>query len=222
MVTAPSAAPTAAESKAALPDATRWVTAVVLTALATAGLRRGDAFTPTNLRQWVPGIKPAQIKQISETLRAHGFITSRMVVSGAATHAVFTVTAAGAEAIKGAALGAGIKSGPKGPHTADRAVGQGTFAARLWRLMRARQMLDTGTAAETLVDAGSDNTAVERAAKTAQRYLARWASTGAVKESAQRLANGRKRYVLITDTPHPPAWTPGARARAAQHKGSKA
>lgn len=197
----------------------RWVAAAVLRALAERGIAKGQQFTSNDLRAWVPGLKVrAKLKHANATLIASGFVNHNMHVVGATSMGRYTLTAAGLEAVKAAAAGQQLRSGPKGPHSVDRTVGEGTFAARLWRLLRARQMLDTGTAAETLVDAGSDDSAVDRAAKTAQRYLARWASTGAVKESAQRLANGRKRYVLITDTPNPPAWTPKAKARSAQNR----
>lgn len=193
----------------------RWTSAAVLVALAARGLGKGDTFTSTQLRAWVPGLREGnRFKRAMATLEANQFFSYRMHTEpgNAQSHAVYTVTPTGAEAIKAAASGAMRKSGPKGPHGKDRVVPPSTFAARLWALMRARQMLDTETAAATLVDAGDD---VAKAAKTAQRYLARWTSTGALAVSKQRMPGGCKRYVLLKDSPMPPAWTEKAKARAA-------
>lgn len=192
----------------------RWTSAAVLVALAARGFTSGKRFTNKELREWVPQLKVGRrFKHAVETLVDNAFITSeRLPFIDAADMLVrYTVTKTGAEAVKAAAGGALRKSGPKGPHTKDRAVAPTTFAARLWALMRARQMLDTETAAATLVDAGDD---VAKAAKTAQRYLARWASTGALTESKHRMPGGCKRYVLVKDSPTPPAWTSKAVARA--------
>lgn len=189
----------------------RWTSAAVLVALAARGFTAGKRFTNKELREWVPQLKTGhRFKHAVETLVDNAFISSERVVT---TDLIvkYTVTKTGAEAIKAAASGALRKSGPKGPHTKDRAIAPTTFAARLWALMRARQMLDTETAAATLVDAGDD---VAKAAKTAQRYLARWASTGALTESKHRMPSGCKRYVLVKDSLTPPAWTPKAVARA--------
>lgn len=193
----------------------RWTSAAVLVALAARGLDKGDTFTSTQLRAWVPALKEGnRFKRAMATLEANQFFSYRMHTEpgSAQSQAVYTVTTTGAEAIKAAASGTVRKSGPKGPHGKNRAVPPSTFAARLWALMRARQMLDTETAAATLVDAGQD---VAKAAKTAQRYLARWSSTGALAVSKQRMPGGCKRYVLLKDSPEPPAWTEKAKARAA-------
>lgn len=193
----------------------RWTSAAVLVALAARGFTAGQQFMSGQLRSWVPQLqKSHRLKHAVETLKDNGFISSRMQTEpgSAQSQAVYTVTTTGAEAIKAAASGTVRKSGPKGPHGKRRAVPPSTFAARLWALMRARQMLDTETAAATLVDAGQD---VAKAAKTAQRYLARWSSTGALAVSKQRMPGGCKRYVLLKDSPEPPAWTEKAKARAA-------
>ncbi len=193
----------------------RWTSAAVLVALAARGFTAGKRFTNKELREWVPQLKAGhRFKHAVETLADNAFITSERLpfIEAADMLVLYTVTKTGAEAIKAAAGGALRKSGPKGPHGKDRTVPLDTFAARLWALMRARQMLDTESAAATLVDAGGD---VATAAKTAQRYLARWASTGALAESKHRLPGGCKRYVLVQDSPTPPAWTPKAKARAA-------
>lgn len=192
-----------------------WTSAAVLFALASKKMEAGQTFTKADLHAWVPGLSDGQrTKHALHTLMQNGLITSELYSLPVTLIAVatYTVTVAGAEAIKAAADGQRLTSGPRGPHSKDRAVPRTTFAARLWALMRARQMLDTETAAATLVDAGND---VAKAAKTAQRYLARWAKTGALAVSAQRMANGCKRYVLVKDIgPVPPAWTEKARQRA--------
>lgn len=192
----------------------RWVTSAVLVALAARLVHKGGTFTSADLRAWVPGIKvQAQCKSAAATLQRCGFVTSEMRLDKhGKSYARYTVTAEGEAAIKAVAGGQRHASGPKGPHQANRTVGSQTFAARLWALLRARGMLDGETAAATLVDAGQD---VATAASTARRYLARWASTGAVMASRKREANGCKRFVLVNDCgPTPPAWTPKARARA--------
>lgn len=195
-------------------DSVRWVTGATLAALAARGLGKGAVFTSRDLRQWIPQLKSNSLGHAVETLIASGFVEhSRRVVAGsqAETLGHYTVTPQGDEAIKAAMGGASFKSGPKGPHSKDRLVPAQSFAFRLWALMRARRMLDSDSAAATLVDAGED---VAKAAKNAQRYFKRWASTGAIQESKHRLQGGRKRYVLVADCgPTPPAWTPKARAR---------
>lgn len=194
----------------------RWTSAAVLVALAERGLKAGDSCTSRQLRAWVPQLRTGQrLKHAAETLSGNGYLKAKpgLDAKTGVSFTTYTITSTGAEAVKAAAAGKQLKSGPKGPHGQDRAVPPTTFAARLWALMRARGMLDTDTAAATLVDAGGD---VATAAKTAQRYFARWASTGALAESAQRLPGGRKRYVLVKDCgPNPPAWTPKAQARRA-------
>lgn len=199
----------------------RWTSAAVLVALAARQMQHGDTFTQKDLGTWVPQLKQnKRMKDALATLKQNGIISSQLQLPPGTTdlHAIYTLTPVGAEAVNAAASGHRLTSGPRGPHSKDRTVSHTTFAARLWALLRARQMLDTETAAATLVDAGGD---VATAAKTAQRYLARWASTGALAVSAQRMANGCKRYVLVKDPgPNPPAWTPKARERA-QGKESK-
>lgn len=194
----------------------RWTSAAVLVALAERGLKAGDSFTSRQLRAWVPQFRSGQrMKYSMETLSGNGYVRSAPCFDkkSCQNFTTYTITSTGAEAIKSAAAGRQLKSGPKGPHSQNRAVPPTTFAARLWSLMRARGMLDTETAAATLVDAGGD---VATAAKNAQRYFARWASAGALTESSHRLPGGRKRYVLVKDSgPTPPAWTPKAKARRA-------
>lgn len=193
----------------------RWVTSALLVALAARLMHRGTHFTSEDMRTWVPALKgEMQRKSAAATLLRCGFVRQAMRVdSKGRSYARYTVTAEGEAAIKAVAQGGVHTSGPKGPHQADRTAGKTTFVVRLWALMRARGMLDSHAAAATLVDAGGD---FATAAKTAQRYLARWASTGAVQESRRREANGCKRFVLVNDSPTPPAWTPKAQARRAQ------
>lgn len=199
-------------------DDLRWTSAAVLVALAQRDIKAGDTVTSRQLRAWVPRLRTGQrLKHAMETLGSNGYLKGKSTLDAGTgeSFSTYTVTSMGAEAVKAAGAGKQFKSGPKGPHHHDRAVPPETFAARLWALMRARGMLDTETAAATLVDAGQD---VSKAEKTAQRYFARWASTGALAESAQRLPGGRKRYVLVADCgPMPPAWTSKAQTRRTAH-----
>lgn len=196
----------------------RWISAAVLVALAARGMGAGDSFTGATLRQWVPQLGKAgrAFGYAVHTLTRNDFITSNRQPPGPGgeTVVLYSITRTGAEAIKAAASGALHRSGPKGPHSKDRAVPANTFAVRLWALMRARQVLDSETAAATLVDAGDD---VAKATETARTYLARWACAGALTVSARRLPRGVKRYVLVKDSPTPPAWTTKAKARAARN-----
>lgn len=197
-------------------DDDRWVTSAVLAALAARGQGVGDTFTGDDLLAWVPRLTKGNRKQAAHRLLAMGFVTHvNAIGEEAKTCARYTVTVAGAAGIKAITTGKPLTSGPKGPHQVDRTVGQNTFAMRLWALMRARMKLDSETAASTLVDAGGD---VAKAAKNAQRYFARWASTGAIEPGRVREPNGCVRYVLVKDCgPTPPQWTPKAKARAAAH-----
>jgi len=192
----------------------RWVTSAVLAALAARHIGVGDTFASDDMLAWVPGLTAGQRKQAAHMLLAMGFVTQENRIGlNAKTCAVYTVTVAGAAGIKAITTGKPLTSGPKGPQQVDRTPGQNTFAVRLWALMRARMKLDSETAASTLVDAGDD---VAKAAKNAQRYFARWASTGAIEPGRVREPNGCVRYVLVKDCgPTPPKWTPKATARAA-------
>lgn len=195
----------------------RWTSSALLVALAARGFKAGDCFTAAQAREWVPALREGQrIKQAVQTLFNNQFVNSRRYIDHETGDTVteYTLTTVGGEAVKAAKAGAVHASGPKGPHGKNRKVPADTFAARLWALMRARQMLDSDTAASTLVDAGDD---YATAMKNAQRYLANWAKTGAITESRKRLAGNRKRYVLVNDTPEPPAWTPKARSRAQEN-----
>jgi hypothetical protein len=191
----------------------RWTSSALLVALAARDFKAGHAFTADMAREWVPALSQGRrLKHAIETLTDNQFITSRVFIDKANARTVteYTLTQVGGEAVKTAKAGHMRASGPKGPHTKDRKVPPAAFAMRLWSLMRARQVLDSDTAASTLVDAGGDCAV---AMKTAQRYFANWAKTGAITESKHRLEGNRKRYVLVKDTPEPPAWTPKAKAR---------
>lgn len=192
-----------------------WVTGAALQALALQNLRLGDTFSRAQLKAWQPALGTGKkMKHATKKLLELGFVTSQQeaVLDGFNWQAIYTITAAGKAAIAGAGSGELLRSGPRGPHGIDRAVGPGTFVARLWRLMRARTILDAETAASTLVDAG-DEQAMQRAAKSARRYFHRWASVQAITESRTRTSTRCKRYVLVKDSVQPPTWTPKALAR---------
>lgn len=194
----------------------RWVVSALLVALAARRVAKGGVFTRDDVRAWVPAIKTeSQAKHTTSTLLQCGFVSSeRLLTARAHTYTRYTVTAAGAAAIEAAGSGKRVTSGPKGPHQVDRRVGKDTLPFRLWSLMRVRGILDSETAVATLVDAGND---FKNARETAQRYLARWASAGALTVSRRREANGCIRYVLVKDTgPTPPVGPTKAAARRAR------
>ena len=199
-----------------------WVAGPALQALAAQGLTCGKQFTSTQLRAWMPELKTnKKYWHATSKLVELGFLTAEMVMDNAKANNLgrYTVTAAGAAAITVAATGKLRKSGPKGPHSVNRSVPAHSYAARLWSLVRARTMVDSISAASTLLDAGED---VSKASKTAQRYLHRWVKAGALAVSKKRTEHNCKVYVLVKDCgPQPPAWTPKSLARAASRTAGK-
>lgn len=184
---------------------TRWVTGEALTALAAQGLRAGGEFTSGQLRTWSKRLRTGNgCAHATGKLIALGFVTAAMRANSDMSNreGVYTVTEAGAEAIKAAGSGYSHRSGPKVPHGHRNAAVPGSFAQRLWALLRARRMLDSDTAAQTLTDAGDD---ADKAAQRAARYFSDWHAAGAVQPSAQRLPGGCKRWVLVRDSVHPPS-----------------
>jgi hypothetical protein len=199
-------------------DTIHWVTGAALQALANQKLRVGDKFTRDQLKLWQPSLgQGGKMKNAIEKLLELGFITSEQVLVSNAFNwqPTYTVTGEGKAAMSGAASGKPLRSGPRGAHSKNRAVGSNTFVAKLWRLMRARKILDAETAASTLVDAEAQDQ-YSRAVKAARRYFHRWAQTGAVTESRTRTNTQCKRYVLSRDSVDPPVWTPKALARQQQ------
>lgn len=213
----------------------RWTTGAVLLALAAQKLRTGDSFTANQLGQWVPGVKhPGRMRYVTLKLQELGFVTAGQKLEQPADSTApaallnrYTLTATGAAAAKAAASGNVPKSGPKGQHSTTRVPEPGSLVARLWSLVRARKIIDSESAACTLMDAG-DNSDIARTQATVSRYLNRWAKAGVLQEGALRVRGqgknpGYKRYVLVTDVgPRPPIWTPTARAKAAAAEGSAA
>lgn len=190
-----------------------WVTGAALQALAAQKLKAGDAFTRAQLKAWEPRLGVGKkMKSACEKLLELGFVTSQQEpVPGAFNwQASYTITPAGKQAMAGAASGKPLRSGPKGPHSKNRVVGSHTFIARLWRLLRTRNVLDADTAASTLCDTPEE---YSLAVKSARRYFHRWAQVGAVTESRVRTASQCKRYVLTQDSVEPPVWTAKALAR---------
>lgn len=173
----------------------KWVTAAALAALAEHHkTRRGCTFTLDQMRRWAPGLVGSKTRSALDKLKKLEF-----VVSTKPGH--YVLTADGAAAVQAAADGQVLKCGQHGPK--NRPPAAESFAARLWALLRARKVVDSGTAAATLVDAGGDVAAAEA---RAQVYLRKWQRAGAVDASKRRLPDGRKQYVLVQDTPNPPAW----------------
>lgn len=206
---------TAASTTANKPTGDRWVTGAALAALAARGMAKGDTFTVADLRLWLPQVAAVGLKTVAVRLMKLNFVTSNRAVDveTAEIKSVYTITADGAAAIRVVAGGEAYGCGRKGLRYTGRKARTDTFVARLWALVRARKILDSASAAATLVDAGDDKK-VRTAARHAKRYLALWASAGALEVSRVRLPNGCKRYVLVNDTgPTPPAWTRADQAR---------
>lgn len=178
----------------------RWVAALALQALAAQGLAQGGRFTSSQLLAWAPGLRDGRrCANATGKLIALGYLTGGMKVTDTAIgqrEGVYEITATGAVAIAAAAQGQAHRSGPRGAHGRRRPPAQGAFVARLWTLVRTRRIVDSEGVASTLVDAGGD---VTQATQTAARYLRRWAAAGILRESAQRLEGGRKRFVLVSD-----------------------
>lgn len=202
-------------------DDLRWTTGAVLVALATHELGKGDTFNSGQLGKWVPQLKVLKRRRYAtHKLLEMGFVTAKnRFIDDRMVEQIghYTITEAGAAAIQAAMAGIVPRSGPRGGHSVTRRPAPDSFVTRLWALFRARQILDSDTAASTLVDAGGD---VEKARETASRYLNRWTKAGVCQESAQRVnavgtSRGFKRYVLVNDCgPTPPDWTPRARAKS--------
>lgn len=188
----------------------RWTTGAVLQALGGHGLGMGDSFRSGELAEWMPRMKREQRWEVTKRLADQGLLKARMhyVDNFATREGIYTITAAGAAAIEAAMAGELPRSGPKGTHPSHvRPAAPDSFAARLWALLRMRQVIDSETAACTLVDAGED---VKKARRKANHYLRNWCAIGVITESAQRVnqvgnSNGNKRYVLTNDCgPQPP------------------
>lgn len=203
--------------KAGATDNSRWTSGAVLLAVGEALRGQGGCdpmpgaqFSSADLAAWLPKMPKPQRWEATKRLADMGLLTARMQFAEdlSRRQGHYTLTAAGAAAVAAAAQGRVPKSGPKGTHPAHlRAAPAGSFAARLWALVRMRQVIDTDTAASTLVDAGSD---FARARKSASHYLRTWCKLGVLTEGARRVnqvgkSNGNKCYVLARDCgPTPP------------------
>lgn len=196
----------------------RWVTATALQALAALWFRSGQAFTSADLAGWARTLTPVQRVHATSRLCALGFITHEVRVLRECDHDVradlYTVTPAGQAAIEAAFMGDVRKSGPKGSRRPNP-VAHGALVSRLWALLRMRGSADSDSAAQVLCDVGED---FEQTRATVRKYLRRWCIAGALAESSRRIgpqghSNGVKRYVLVQDSPTPPAWRQLAKAQ---------
>lgn len=194
-------------------NAQTWVTATMLQTLAEHEHEAGGVLTAATLRAWTAGrLSPVQYGHATAKMCALGFFLHRPRVINGERVDTYVLTDDGIAAIDAACSGAVRKSGPKVSRKPNPVDPQ-SLTARLWQLMRVRRMLDTETATHTLCDAG-DPAEFERRRETVRRTLHRWASAGAIAESARRVnlpgqaatSNGCKRFVLVVDTPLPPAW----------------
>jgi hypothetical protein len=150
----------------------------------------GRSFTSADLRSWVPSLQASlrNSRYVTGELLKHGVVSVAPKTQG-----VYVVTDAGVEVIKAAAAGKPPLLGQRARQIAPPKA----FSARLWSLMRARQVLDAGTAAETLVDAGDDQ-AVQKAHRLAALYLRAWEVAGYLQQGKQRIGR-HKRFVLVKD-----------------------
>ncbi|TXI20191.1 MAG: hypothetical protein E6Q67_09525 [Roseateles sp.] len=206
-----------------------WVTATVLQLLAQRGLGRvGATFLATELAQWVQGhLTQVQRVHATTTLCRLGFLQHQVVgVGETGRDDQYTVTAEGLAAITEAAAGHVRKSGPK-TSRAPNPLKADSLVMRVWRLVRMRGIVDSDTLARTLCDAG-DEVAFARMQDSCAKYLRRWATAGALDESAKRVgatgtSNGFKRYVLKPEwkkCPEPPRWGKTAKASTSGHGGA--
>lgn len=189
----------------------RWVTAKALVALAALGFKAGQTFTSGDLAGWARSLTSAQRVNATTRLCALGFVSHQVKILREAEQDVradvYTVTAEGAAAIEAAFMGHVRKSGPKSTRKPNP-VPAGALVTRLWALLRIRHATDSDSAAQLLCDAGQD---FEQTRATVRKYLRRWCAAGSLVESSRRIgpqghSNGVKRYVLVKDSPTPPAW----------------
>ncbi|MGE4244239.1 hypothetical protein [Ramlibacter sp.] len=182
-------------------DSARQTTYAVFAAIAERAPAAGFRFSTSDLRAWVPYVTRAEANRISARLVQLGFV--RQVESRVRERSNrFALTVEGFEGVRTAQAGRYARTpGLRKQKRPD------AFIDRLWALMRMRNVLDSVTAASTLVDAGSDEQALARATKTAAQYLASWSRQGFVAESRRRAGNGRKQYVLQKDAVRAPVGT---------------
>jgi hypothetical protein len=150
----------------------------------------GRSFTTAELRGWVPCLQDAarNCRYVTGELLKNEFVAVAPKRQG-----VYVVTDVGVAAIKAAAAGK-----PPPQAGGDRPIKPKTaFSDRLWSLMRARQILDAGAAAETLVDAGDDQV-LKAAQRRAAMYLREWETAGYLEQGRQRIGR-HKRFVLVND-----------------------
>ena len=182
----------------------RLSTTVLLLELHRRGVcREGDEFTRAQALDWVPELAPSsdRLRSAVQYLLRRSWVTnSKRLDEQCRTCVTYTLTAAGADAVRAAGGGKVLRTQPKGPSGARRPPEADTLAARLWALLRVRGMLDANSAVETLLDAGDDTAS---AVRTVRKYLSAWHKAGVLALSAQRV-RGSKRYVLTQDAQHPP------------------
>lgn len=205
-----------------------WPTAAVLACLVEHAINAaGHQFTAGQLDAWLAQGKSLTLQQrINATTRlcGLGFVQHQVTTqdNGGTLDRVdlYTLTAAGAEAVRSAAAGYVRKSGPKGSR-APNPVRATDLASRLWYVLRMRKQIDANAAALLLCDAAADD--FDRARATIACTLRRWEVAGALAPAARRVhgagdskhSNGFKRYVLVQDSPQPPRWTAAAKAAKA-------
>ncbi|HSW16669.1 MAG TPA: hypothetical protein VLJ86_05545 [Ramlibacter sp.] len=183
-----------------------WYIVEALLTLARVQRQRTRTFTRADLIAWSPRFqqRTTGAQLALDHLAAAGLVRRITVKDGAQPDKkgawTYVLTPEGAaagkaacDAHKHAALSAAAKKG-----VAMRPRLKGTFAAKLWALLRLRQVLTAPEAAATLVDAGG-NVAV--ATSTASKYLLLWTQLrpDAIQISGQKLKCNTNRFVLIKD-----------------------
>jgi len=204
-----------AEDSTAPAAPVRWVTAHVLARLAATGCVAGSRFTSLWLASAVDGygISTEQRQHATGQMLKLGFLKHRVAVIAGERCVDYTVTEEGAQAIAQAAAGLVRKSGPKGSRKPSP-VRPEALATRLWNLVRMRQVVDSDACTQLLCNAGEQE--FKRVRATVQKTLRRWELAGALQAGERRVqvpgqppsSNGNKRYVLVKDSPLPPAWSP--------------
>lgn len=183
----------------------RWIASQVLQALASLAPRKGDTFTNGDLFRALPAVPASRVERGRAKLVSAGLVASKRTIAAGQPLYVYTVTADGAAAIQAAAQGAMLLCGNRSQRPAE----PGTLRARLWALLRIRQVLDAEEAASLLCDAGGNHTGMRAQCSDLLRL---WAKAGHLQISAKQGQQGRKRYVMSQGSPAsaPPRKAPQA------------
>lgn len=146
-----------------------------------------------------------QVASACALLEKHGYLARQKYSDDSVKPGCYTLTALG----QGALDGAQLTSGPKGPTGKSRARVD-SLRDRAWRLLRIRRKGSAPELVGSLLDAGSDAAAFQRAQNNLHKYLRELLRAGYLAEMRREApksptSNGAKRYLLARDTgPLPP------------------